>query len=252
MITDNDIIAKYIHGSQDSNDIDIIYVLDRIPEFREAQELCAAGNEEDNRNVMHISNGVVDYVFKGSIDEVNNAIYSTYDLHEQEYPLLIEHRVERDIPIKILRSVRIILSHLSRCQYRQEIKSALKGNWSQKMAVLNTLNLHEIDWSLIEENSKMDALSTRKTIAFQIGQTMALIFGHEFYTKNDIAKHYPLLRRALYREDSAYALYGLNFMLKCFSGILRNIRVGEDNTGEVLCFPELSESLYRIKGEEKI
>ena len=252
MIRNEDIIAKYVHGSQDSTDIDICYVLNRIPEFKEAQEFCAEGDESDNRNVMHISDGVVDYVFKGSVDEVNNAILSTYELHEQDYPLLIEKKLERDVPVKILRSVRIILSHLSRCQYRSEIKSALKGDWTEKLTMLKNLNMHDIDWDLIDMNSKMDKLSTRKTIAFQIGQTMALIFGHELYTKIDIADLFPMLGKSLYREDSRESLFGLEMMFRFFVGMIENIRYGETSNNEIVCFPQFSGDVYLIAGEKKI
>ena len=251
MIVDTDIVAKYIHGSEDSTDIDVCYVLNRIPSFGEAQDFCAHGNEDDNRNVIHIQNGVVDYTFKGSVDEVNNSIIATYNLHEQKYPLLITSELDRDIPIKILRSLRIILSHISRSQYRKIIKAALRSEWKDKIVLLNEINFDDIDWSMVKEHSKMSIPSVYKTIAFQIGQTLGLIEGKEYYTKNDIAKEFPLLKDSLYRIESEQTLEQLRFMFKQYVDTITsfNYVTGPDNS---ICFPEYGKYFYQIIGERRI
>lgn len=124
-----EIIAKYIHGSEDSLDTDVYYVVKELPSFSECRAFCSA-NKEENRNLIVIKNGVVTNCFIGTNDEINNALIDTYQLHEQEYPLLITKRVSRDIPLKAIRVSRGILSLLSRTQYRSEIKEALKSNFT--------------------------------------------------------------------------------------------------------------------------
>ena len=67
------------------------------------------------------------------IDEVNNSLYYTYNLHKQDFPLIIKGPVERDIFRKDIRAVRGILSTLSRTQYRSDIKQSLKSGWNKRM-----------------------------------------------------------------------------------------------------------------------
>ena len=82
------IIAKYIHGSEDSIDTDVCYVFDRMPDAGECKRFCDSTRAE-NRNIICIENGTVSGCYKGIPDELNNALIETYGLHEQEYPLLI-------------------------------------------------------------------------------------------------------------------------------------------------------------------
>ena len=213
------IIAKYIHGSEDSTDVDVHYVFDKMPSFQECKDFCDSDKSE-NRNIITIENGIVTNVYKGTTDEINNALLKTYSLHQQEYPLLIEHKVERNKILKVIRSVRIILSHLSRSQYRPIIKAALKSdNWNERLNVLNTIKLHEINFDSL--NKHLNKLDICKVIAFQIIQCFALLVDNiEIYTKSEAASYNPDLKSFLYREE--HELYTLDYYIKIFVQTLKD------------------------------
>ena len=190
---------KYIHGSEDSIDTDVVYVVDTLPSLQECKRFCSDKNE--NRNICVVKNGIVIECYKGTPDEVNNAVFLTYHLHEQEYPLLITRLVQRDVTAKCMRAVRIILSHLSRSQYRPQIKEALVGDWFTRIKTLEDIDLTTIDFSTLNKNMTREDIL--KTIAFQIGQTYHLTNGLELYTKNDVAEASFVLTQFLYRwKDS--------------------------------------------------
>jgi len=192
----------YKHGSEDSIDNDVIYILDKMPEDKEVCRKFCAEDESENRNIAVIKDGVVVSCFKGTPDEINNALLDTYELHEQQFPLLVKCRVKRNKTIKIIRAMRIVLSHISRSQYRDEVKSALRNGWGSKLECLSTVDLNEIDYSKL--NKKMSREDVLKTIAFQMGQTYALIhLGKECYTKREVAEVCPELRQFLYRDPNS-------------------------------------------------
>lgn len=207
------IIAKYIHGSEDSTDIDVHYVFDVMPSFKECKIFCDSDKTE-NRNIITIDNGIVTNCYKGTVDEINNALLRTYKLHEQSYPLLIEHNVKRDITLKYIRSVRIILSYLSHTIYRRQIKLALKSNkWEDRLNTLSSIDLAEIDFdNLNKHNNKFDIC---KVFAFQIGQCFGLMNNIELYTKSEITFQYPLLENFLYRKE--FSIQGTNLILHMFT-----------------------------------
>lgn len=194
------VIAKYRHGSADSTDKDYVYVVDEIPSLQEAKEFCSADKDE-NRNLITVNKGIVTGCYKGSVDEINNALLETYHYHEQTHELLVKHMLCRDVMKKIIRAVRIILSHLSRSQYRVEIKSALRGDWNKRMEVLCKISLYDIDFDTINKN--MSAADIKKVIAFQIGQTLTLLDGIEVYTKSGIIEFYPKLKPYLQRYSDS-------------------------------------------------
>lgn len=217
-MNDELIIAKYAHGSEDSTDTDVHYVFREEPAFKEAKAFCDEDRSE-NRNVITIKDGVVDYCYKGSPDEVNNALMVTYGLHVQGYPLLITRLVERNKPLKYIRAVRGILSHLSRTQYRPVIKAAMTGpSWTERLNALDTVSLHEADFSKMKGHLVLG--DVWKIVAFQIGQSLGLLEGVELYTKSDIAERYPELKPFLYRDVHA-AVISLDRWLHRFTRDLR-------------------------------
>ena len=188
---------RYIHGSEDSLDVDVYYVMDKLPTFRECQLFCS--DKEENRNVISIANGVVTDVYKGTIDEVNNGILATYALHEQTHPLLITRRVERDVLMKTIRVVRCFLSYATRSDYRQKAKQALKSpSWQERINLLSTIDYG----SVTNFGNKGNQMDVYKTFAFQLGQILGLLDDVELYTKSSVASQYPTLRSYLYRDPS--------------------------------------------------
>jgi len=194
-----EIKARYVHGSEDSTDIDTYYVVDALPSTAECKKWCDALTEE-NANLITIGDGIVTGCYKGTVDEVNNSLFETYPLHEQEFPLLVERKVRRDLNIKFIRAIRGLLSHMSRSQYRPEIKAALKSGWNERLDVLKGIYLPTIDFSML--NKHMSDRDIKKVFAFQIGQSLGLLDGVELYTKSSIAATYPPLNPFLYREDA--------------------------------------------------
>lgn len=209
-----EIIAKYIHGSEDSTDVDVHYVVEEQPSFQEAKAFCDADLTE-NRNIITIKDGIVTGCYKGTVDEINNALLDTYNLHEQTSPLLVTKRVERNKPLKYIRAIRIMLSHLSRSQYRSEVKAALRGTWKQRLDTLDKIDLTTIDFSSLNKNLKdVDIL---KVFAFQIGQCMLLRRDVEVYTKKTVADNLFVFQPFLYRQptkDITVLDHALHFLIQ--------------------------------------
>ena len=118
-------MIRYIHGSADSIDLDTVYVFEEMPSFLQCQLFCQSSTSE-NKNIIVICDGIVVDCFKGLPDEVNNALYTTYPLHIQEYPLLVNRMVSRDIFLKDITVTRKLLSSLTRTNLRPAIKEALR------------------------------------------------------------------------------------------------------------------------------
>lgn len=192
-------LCRYIHGSEDSVDLDVIYVFDELPAHQQCAKFCLADKSE-NRNIITIKDGVVSDCYIGTCDEINNALIETYKLHTQNYPLLITRRVERDVLFKLIRVVRGILSLLSRTLYRKEVKSALHGNLTGRLSCLENIKLSSVDFNDIgKHRCKADVL---KILAFQLGQANALVSGVECYSKASISNMFPEMRPFLYRIDT--------------------------------------------------
>ena len=98
--------------------------------------------------------------------------------------------------LKFLRAARSILSFLTKTAQREGIKKALRGDIILKLKVLEKIELSDIDWS----NTKMSILDVKKSLAFQIGQTLALFCEQEVYTKTEIGLIFPQLKPYLNRE----------------------------------------------------
>ena len=238
-------IIRYIHGSEDSTDTDVIYVFDELPSTVECKRFCD-GNENENGNIIVVKDGVVSSVYKGSVDEVNNSLFNTYPLHKQTHPLIIERTVQRDVILKDIRVIRKILSELSRSRHRTEIKKALRGNWKQKLGTLKGIDYTAIDFSTELKNlPKKDFF---KTIAFQMGQAIALHDGIELYTKRAIAEHFPELEKCLKREDED--AYIIQTLVNRFVDLLNTVPTTEidDNT---TYFPTYN-SYYDINKEKRV
>lgn len=176
-------------GSEDSLDEDRVYVFPSLPSLEECQAFCK--HKPDNRNIIVIEDGVVIDCYKGSPDEMNNALWDTYALHPQTAPLPLTQRVTRNIPLKVVRTTRIILSMLTRTSYRTEIKAALRSHdQSQRIRILR-----QIDFVTLELDREQ-----RKAIAFHLGQTLALLEGEECYTKSQVSARTPDLAPMIQRE----------------------------------------------------
>ena len=192
-------------GSEDSTDIDIMFFIDNPLKIEECRVLAkelkfALGLKYSDVNLCSVKCGYVNWCYKGTIDEVNNMIATTYKLHKQAHPCPIYEFMPRNINIKIHRVFRGILSHLSRTEFRPEIKKALRNIDNIKLVseVLSKIKLSKII-DLKKNNSNL--VNFYKFLGFQIGQVYGLIDYVELYTKIDIANKYPELTELLYRKS---------------------------------------------------
>jgi len=216
----------YVFGSETSQDYDVFVETDKIPRIEQCKIICKEFEKELeeifyakklNVNLCVIKDGYITDVHKGIVDECNNSLFYTYKHHLQVWENPIKGPVERNIDLKLVRALRIILAFLSKTQYRPEIKDALKSN-----SFLHRLNtLRNIDLTTIEDfGKKMDTKEVLKTIAFQIGQCRGLMDGKELYTKEGIIEHYESLREFLIRDSENLQL--MNTIKEGFCNYLHN------------------------------
>ena len=199
----------YIFGSENSQDYDIIVSVDEIPEnIDAAHNICKYWNDKLSKiltdkplncNLGVFRDGKLIDVFKGTVDELINVIYYTYDNHKQFFPNPITKPVIRDVDEKILRVARFLITFYSRTHLRAQIKAALRGDLKQKLEVLKLIDFTKMtDFPGKKERYE----DIWKVIAFQFGQLFSLIDGFEedSYTKNGILKNYPDLKNMLNRQ----------------------------------------------------
>ncbi|KAG2393141.1 hypothetical protein C9374_009718 [Naegleria lovaniensis] len=218
-----------VHGSENSNDRDVLYyILDPkpFPSFQQCSEFCRTvkininhdddeanssslvpndnnhGREvvEENRNICLIKDGYIVQIYKGNEDEANNALLRTYPLHlkEQEYENPVKYSMERVCILKIIRTCRALLTWFTKNKHRGTIKKALRSHdFNEYLGVLkNVVDISNQEFYKLISNK--DAI---KSLAFQLGQTIALIRGIEVYTKNEISELFPELSDMLTRRE---------------------------------------------------
>lgn len=188
-----------IHGSENSLDRDAYIIIPNEISFKEAKALCDS-RKDINANVLVIEEGKVAWCYKGTKDECNNSILATYNLHEQEFACPVTQYAERDYGLKMLRTIRGLLSYTSRTDLRVEVKKALvSDNLDYKLEVLG-----KIDLNTIKDFEKSTPIETYKFFAFQLGQTLALLQDNvELFTKNAVSQYYPQLAPYLQRVESS-------------------------------------------------
>lgn len=187
------------HGSENSLDHDVYVIIPQSLPMKEAKKLCDSF-KEFNANLITVNNGMVDWVYKGTKDECNNSILATYHLHKQEHDCPISQPMPRSYAQKMIRTVRGLLSYVSRTELRDTIKAALVSpNMNEKIEALRKINLNEI-----KDFEKSNITDTYKFYAFQMGQTLALLQDNiELFTKNSVAQYYPELSHYLARKESS-------------------------------------------------
>jgi hypothetical protein len=200
-----------VFGSASSLDLDVLVFVETLPELELSKSIALklapivrsyfVDVKPANINFGVIRDGVIVETLKGSPDETNNAVLATYHLHHQPYPLKIERPVPRNLGAKYDRTMRIILSLYSRTQHRPAIKQALRGDFSGRCELLKRLNL-----SLpVDFGKHLTSADVYKSIAFQLGQALALTAGVELYTKEDLIAYFPAFSAALRREPPTFS-----------------------------------------------
>ena len=219
-------VSYNIFGSISSTDYDLAIIVDSIPSTPEAHELCKKFNtllsadlkdKKMNCNLI-VSNGeILTDCFKGTVDELNNVILDTYSIHPQLYPSFVTKRLKRDVELKISRCLRGLLTMYSRTHLRPAIKTAIRGNISEQLEVLNKINFE----TLVPNGKKEPLEDIYKMFAFQLGQTFGLFEGKELYTKESISIEYPDLEAFLFRKQNTDT-YIFNDYAQCLIQIINS------------------------------
>jgi len=227
-----------VFGSEDSLDYDVMVFVDEIPEIIDhSHTLCKMYNAKLSKvltdkplncNLAIVADGLIVKVFKGTPDEVNNALFYTYDFHTQYHPLVVKAPIVREYDMKILRAYRNILSFFSRSELRTIIKPALRGDLRAKIPVMKM-----IDFETMKEfpGKKESIKDIYKVMAFQFGQLFSLVDGFEkdSYTKSGIIQNYPDLTPMLLRQELSEKDYKtLNIYLD------RLIKLSEERVDKML------------------
>ena len=63
------LVARFVHGSEDSTDLDVMYMIPALPAVPVCHRFCEADPAE-NRNLIVVREGRVHAAFKGLPDEV--------------------------------------------------------------------------------------------------------------------------------------------------------------------------------------
>lgn len=186
-----------IHGSSNSLDVDAYVIVPEPMSLQEAKRLCDS-YRDINANLLVIKDGVVQWCYKGTVDECNNSILATYGLHQQSAINPVERSLPRSYALKMMRTVRGLLSYHSRTEKREDVKKSLQS--SDMLLKIDTLC--SIDLRTVSDYQKSSLVETYKFFAFQLGQTLALLKDNvELFTKNEVADYYPELRGYLERKD---------------------------------------------------
>ena len=135
---------------------------------------------------------------KGSADELNNALFTTYDLHEQVYQNHIQRTVPRILESRIVRCARTLVGHFTRTDLRIQAKAALRADVNMQIELLDTIELK--NYTDFGKNGSV--IEVYKTFAFQLGMTIALFADVELYTKEAIIKTFPELEHYLLRKEA--------------------------------------------------
>ena len=208
-------------GSGDSTDIDVVFFVAELPAtIQERSILCKAlasqyfetneGGKRVNANLAVLEKGCVVEVYKGTADELNNALYYTYVLHQQDFDNQVIRVLPRNTDLKFIRCARMLLSALTRTVFRKIVKQALQADLQAKIKALKQIDLQQL--AITEKGFGLTDI--KKLMAFQLGQTLALGSGKEVYTKQEIITCYPQLSLYLQRiadtnTDALAALLGI-------------------------------------------
>lgn len=202
----------YFYGSHDSRDSDVLIEISKemMPAEQEDRKRLIKSLEQEydfpwNANFIVVEDGiVVDTIYpKTWIDSLNNSLYHTYDLNKdkQTFPCPINRLVKRNKLLAIYKTVRTILSMLSRTHYRTIVKPILNGihPFQLKIEALRKIDFTTIDDFNQDNTSDVDAW---KIIAFYLGQNISLIEDNtEIYSKIDLCDNHPALKNFVYREE---------------------------------------------------
>jgi hypothetical protein len=236
-----------IFGSASSQDVDVMVFVKKLKSIDENHTLIKYLNKhyktlfigteyegkEINTNLAIVKNGMIIDVFKGTYDECNNSLKETYSYHKQYHKNVIFDKYDRIqnkfYHWKMKRVLRFILSFYSRVpELRTDIKSALRGDFKERLRVCKLLDL-TINTEF--PNKKEPIEDIYKVIAFQLVQIISLSEQIEVYSKEHACIQIPKLapfinRKQITEKDLKWLQFYFNHLL--------NISNSEMNSMEYL------------------
>lgn len=239
----------YFYGSHDSQDSDVLIQIpkDMMPLEQEVRKELVKKIEKEwdlnwNTNLIVVEDGIIiDTIFpKSWIDSLNNSLFTTYQLHEekQKFPIPVTRLVKRNKLLATYKTIRTILSMLSRTHYRSTVKPILKGihPFNLKIDALSKIDFKTIG-SFNQDNTK--DVDIWKIIAFYLGQNISLNRDNvEIYTKGTLCVNHPDLYSFVYREEITEILkevlndkvkYYIDNILPMYKGCICKDRIMECN-----------------------
>lgn len=200
-------LVYFIYGSHDSVDLDIavmyqnmsVFKPDQIHKIEREIKLQLIDDLDCKKdidvNLFSVADGKVTWCSKGTPDEFNNMLLCHYGLHKQVHDLPIIEKVERNIGVKIYRTLRGLLSYFSRGKNRVEVKKLLHkmgqgedlNNCLDTIAFLSTVDVNDELEGFYQKGSHEDVF---KFFCVQCIQLIALLDGDELFTKQDYCKYF--------------------------------------------------------------
>ncbi len=200
-------VPFFRHGSPNSVDTDLIYLFPQKPDPKVAKDFLKDGEKLDqDRNIITIKDGIVNYCYIGIIDSVNNALLTTYSMHEQQFELPIMHRIKRVVAMKVNETLLHVLVKLRKIpSIRERVVQAIQSyDFHFRKTTVSELDITKLD---------LDA-DTIKTLTFRFCQTIALMNGIECFTKDVTIEQFPDIKSLLYRQVPKEPILHLEIVTK--------------------------------------
>lgn len=192
------IIAIFRHGSHDSKDVDLMYAFSsQVSNYNDYLTFTTGAASKEDRNIVVIDSkmGVVSTGFRASNDELNNGIMCTFHLHLQTCENPVKKKIKRLVLLKSITTILSVLLKVRKLTCRDAILSVIHTKHLNELkSVFASLNFEQ----LIEEMSVEEI----KFVAFRIGMCLALVMGHELFTKQTVSQYLPQLEAMIYRRTS--------------------------------------------------
>lgn len=202
----NNKLPFVIHGSANSVDKDVIYLVPephQLPSAQQCHYFCHHDTDAhlENRNVAVIRNGMIVQCYKGTCDALNNQILTTFAYHEQPCfdACPVSRVVRRQVVLKVVRSIRQILGFVAtqKSGFYAQAKQALHSpNFVDRVTCFQQLDFAQV-FVLPLSKAHVDTL---KSVAFQLLQTLAQFSFVPLYSKDAIVQYDKRVDAIMYRK----------------------------------------------------
>lgn len=205
-LVDINYYARFQHGSPDSRDVDMVYIVPADSTFPLQTTLvnfCKQATED--RNVIQLgleigtsSEWFVKKSFRGAPDEVNNAVWETHRKVPGDTPCTFEvqQKCARSVILRYVVAAKAVIIKMRRIESCR--KACLDALWSWNFE----RNLSAIHGACKASFDQIDKESA-KYITFHFAQSYALSQGVESYSKKSLVGLLPQIRSIIYFEGES-------------------------------------------------